>query len=164
MNQVIKFPDMRPPNPRPRIRPVPTPAEYRRIVPRFAMGDPVEHVQGPRRKRLWMWLGVAVALHVVLLMALLLTPPMRIKWSPSPDAWVPVTSIPKPEAAQTPPSDTPGPAPAAHKITSDARKPAPGAQKTSAAPSVTVSPITVPADAPAGPATPKNRNPSMRSP
>jgi hypothetical protein len=96
MNQVVKFPDMRPPNPLPPIPPIPTPADYRRNAPIFTNSDAGESAQRYRRKRLWMWFGVAVALHAALLLTLWLTPPLRLKWNPSPDAWVLVTSLSKP--------------------------------------------------------------------
>ncbi len=41
-----------------------------------------------------MWFGVAVALHAALLLGIWLAPPLRLKWDPSPDAWVQVISLP----------------------------------------------------------------------
>jgi hypothetical protein len=140
MNQVVKFPDMRPPNPRPPIRAIPTPAEYRRTVPTFTSSDAGVGAERHRRKRLWKWFGVAVALHAALLLTLWLTPPMRLKWGPSPDAWVQVTSIPKPEP--------------------DAQKAAPDAQKT-----VPESAAAAPPKATTPSVKPKSRNtPPVRSP
>ena len=49
-----------------------------------------------RRKKLLIWFGVAVALHTALLLVFFLTPPMRLKWNPPPEDWVPVVSLPKP--------------------------------------------------------------------
>lgn len=102
MSQVVKFPDMRPP-PRPKIAPLPSLSDYRQIKPTLATKDtsmeitPV--VRRFQRKKLFIWFGVAVALHAALLLAFFLTPPMRLKWSPPPEDWVPVVSLPKPEPA-----------------------------------------------------------------
>lgn len=99
MSQVVKFPDMRPP-PRPKIAPLPSLSDYRQIKPTLAMKDtsmeitPV--VRRFRRKKLLIWFGVAVALHTALLLVFFLTPPMRLKWNPPPEDWVPVVSLPKP--------------------------------------------------------------------
>jgi hypothetical protein len=124
MSQVVKFPDMRPP-PRPKIAPLPSLSDYRQIKPTLATKDtsmeitPV--VRRFQRKKLFIWFGVAVALHVALLLAFFLTPPMRLKWSPSPEDWVPVVSLPKPE-----------PLPASPPVV---EKTAPHAQTQAAAPS-----------------------------
>lgn len=106
MSQVVKFPDMRPP-PRPKIAPLPSLSDYRQIKPTLATKDtsmeitPV--VRRFQRKKLFIWFGVAAALHAALLLAFFLTPPMRIKWSPPPEDWVPVVSLPKPEPVPAPP-------------------------------------------------------------
>ena len=110
MSQVVKFPDMRPPNPRPPIRSLPPLSEYRHTAPALALpkSEESEGVRRLRRKRLFKWFGVAVALHAVLLLVLLLTPPMRLKWGPPPEDWVQVTSLPKPEPV-APPAPQPAP-------------------------------------------------------
>ena len=106
MSQVVKFPDMRPP-PRPKIAPLPSLSDYRQIKPTLATKDtsmeitPV--VRRFQRKKLVIWFGVAAALHAALLLAFFLTPPMRIKWTPPPEDWVPVVSLPKPEPVPAPP-------------------------------------------------------------
>ena len=110
MSQVVKFPDMRPP-PRPKIAPLPSLSEYRQIKPTLATKDtsmeitPV--VRRFQRKKLIIWFGVAVALHAALLLAFFLTPPMRLKWSPPPEDWVPVVSLPKPEPVPLPEKPAP---------------------------------------------------------
>jgi hypothetical protein len=119
MSQVVKFPDMRPP-PRPQIAPLPSLSDYRQIKPTLAMKDtsmevtPV--VRRFRRKKLLIWFGVAVALHTALLLVFFLTPPMRLKWNPPPEDWVPVVSLPKPE-----PVPAPAPAPAAEQTVPQAQ-------------------------------------------
>ena len=106
MSQVVKCPDMRPP-PRPKIAPLPSLSDYRQIKPTLATKDtsmeitPV--VRRFQRKKLVIWFGVAAALHAALLLAFFLTPPMRIKWTPPPEDWVPVVSLPKPEPVPAPP-------------------------------------------------------------
>ncbi len=110
MSQVVKFPDMRPP-PRPKIAPLPSLSDYRQIKPTLAMKDtsleitPV--VRRFRRKKLLIWFAVAVALHTVLLLVFFLTPPMRIKWNPPAEDWVPVVSLPKPAPAPPPAVEKP---------------------------------------------------------
>ena len=112
MSQVVKFPDMRPP-PRPKIAPLPSLSDYRQIKPTLATKDtsmeitPV--VRRFQRKKLVLWFGVAAALHAALLLAFFLTPPMRIKWTPPPEDWVPVVSLPKPEPAPVPVPEKPTP-------------------------------------------------------
>jgi hypothetical protein len=112
MSQVVKFPDMQPPNPRPPIPALPPLSEYRQTAPALAIPKIEESadVRRFRRKRLFKWFGVAVGLHAILLLVLWLTPPMRLKWGPPPEAWVQVTSLPKPEPVVFP---APQPAPVA---------------------------------------------------
>jgi hypothetical protein len=101
MNQVIKFPEMRPPKslgaP---VSELPTPAQYRQSSPAIITADSRIRTKPVDRRRLFLWFGVAVALHAALLLGIWLMPPLRIKWSPSPDAWVQVISLPQkaPEA------------------------------------------------------------------
>jgi len=110
MSQVVKFPDMRPP-PRPKIAPLPSLSDYRQIKPTLATKDtsmeitPV--VRRFQRKKLFIWFGVAAALHAALLLAFFLTPPMRIKWTPPPEDWVPVVSLPKPAPVPVPEKPSP---------------------------------------------------------
>src|ERR1700728_3935192 len=105
MSQVVKFPDMRPP-PRPKIAPLPSLSDYRQIKPTLATKDtsmeitPV--VRRFQRKKLLIWFGVAVALHSAFLLVFFLTPPMRLKWNPPPEDWVPVVSLPKAEPVPAP--------------------------------------------------------------
>jgi hypothetical protein len=92
MNQVIKFPDMRPATPPDPIR-LPPPSGYVQRVPLFPTTDGSVKSRRFERKRLLLWFGIAVALHAALLLGFWLMPALRIKWEPSPDAWVPVTSL-----------------------------------------------------------------------
>jgi hypothetical protein len=95
MNQVIKFPEMRPPKARAAAVPkLPTPAQFRQISPAIIAADPRTKLKPVDRRRRLVWFGAAVGLHAALFLAIWLTPPLRIKWSPSPDAWVPVVSLP----------------------------------------------------------------------
>lgn len=100
MSQVVKFPDMRPP-PRPKIAPLPSLSDYRQIKPTLATKDTsmeiTPAVRRFRRKKLLIWFGVAAALHAAALLAFFLSPPMRLKWNPPPEDWVPVVSLPKPD-------------------------------------------------------------------
>jgi hypothetical protein len=93
MNQVTKFPDMRPTPPGP-IH-LPPPSGYVQRVPLFPTTDGSVTSRRFEVKRLVLWFGIAVAFHAALLLGLWLMPALRIKWEPSPDAWVPVVSIPK---------------------------------------------------------------------
>ncbi len=96
MNQPIKFPDMRPAKPKGDIR-IPPPSGFAQRIPLFPTKN-----RRFERKRLVAWFGIAVALHAALLIGIWLMPALRIKWEPSPDAWVTVTSLPKePPAART---------------------------------------------------------------
>ncbi len=97
MNQPIKFPEMRPRHP-PRDIVPPPPSSYLRRIPEFPTTDSGPEAMRLRRKRLYVWLAVAVALHLALFVGIWLTPTLRIKWEPSPDAWVQITSLPKESA------------------------------------------------------------------
>jgi hypothetical protein len=102
MNQVIKFPDMRPPKSRSApVSELPTPAQFRQSSPAIITADSRIGTKPVDRRRLFLWFGVAVALHAALLLGIWLTPPLRLKWSPSPDAWVQVISLPQ-KAPQAP--------------------------------------------------------------
>jgi hypothetical protein len=103
MNTVTKFPDMRPPkNREASVAPLPTLSAYRRSAPAFPTTDSAVGNQRAERRRLFLWFGVAVALHAALLLTLWLTPPLRLKWGPSADDWVQVISLPnkQPEVPQ----------------------------------------------------------------
>ena len=92
MNQVTKFPDMRPATPPGPIR-LPPPSGYVQRVPLFPTTDGSVSNRRFERKRLLLWFGIAVAFHAALLLGFWLMPALRIKWEPSPDAWVQVTSL-----------------------------------------------------------------------
>jgi hypothetical protein len=98
MNQVTKFPDMRPATPPGPIH-LPPPSGYVQRVPLFPTTDGGVKNRRFERKRLLLWFGIAVAFHAALLLGLWLMPALRIKWEPSPDAWVQVTSLPKAQPA-----------------------------------------------------------------
>jgi hypothetical protein len=106
MTQVIKFPDMRPPSRGGPVRELPGPAQFRRTTPAVLEVD--HGIIKPRieRKRRLMWFGIAVGMHAALFLGIWLSPPLRLKWNPSPDAWVPVVSLPK---AADVPAATPAP-------------------------------------------------------
>ena len=104
MHQVVKFPDMRPPPRDAPIRELPTPAQYRQMTPAIIAAERGPPPPRLGRKRRWAWFAVAVDLHAALFIAIWLSPPLRLKWSPSPDAWVPVVSLPPP--APTTPAAT----------------------------------------------------------
>ena len=92
MSQLVKFPDMRPATPPGPIH-VPPPSGYVQRVPLFPTTDGSAKSRRFERKRLLLWFGIAVAFHAALLLGFWLMPALRIKWEPSPDAWVPVTSL-----------------------------------------------------------------------
>jgi hypothetical protein len=92
MNQVTKFPDMRPATP-PRPIHLPPPSGYVQRVPLFPTTDGSVNNRRFERKRLLLWFGIAAAFHAALLLGFWLMPALRIKWEPSPDAWVHVTSL-----------------------------------------------------------------------
>jgi hypothetical protein len=103
MNPTVKYPDMRPPVRGGPIRELPAPAQYRQTTP-AAVGGPAAPPPRVERRRLLYWFGIAVLLHAALFIAIWLTPPLRLKWSPSPDAWVPVVSLPAPAETATVPA------------------------------------------------------------
>jgi len=104
MAPVIKFPDMRAARRDP-LREPPPPSEFRRVSPAIIASQPGVQPKHLSRRRLWVWLGVALALHIVVIVAIWLAPPLRVPWNPAPEDWVPVTSVPPPT------SDTPAPRP-----------------------------------------------------
>ena len=117
MNQVTKFPDMRPARPHGPIH-LPPPSGYVQRVPLFPTTDGSVKSRRFERKRLLLWFGIAVAFHAALLLGLWLMPALRIKWEPSPDAWVQVISVPKvqPEPAAPVAAAAPKPAGGRGKI------------------------------------------------
>ena len=74
---------------------LPPPSGYVQRVPLFPTTDGSARSRRFERKRLLLWFGIAVAFHAALLLGFWLMPALRIKWEPSPDAWVQVTSVPK---------------------------------------------------------------------
>jgi hypothetical protein len=135
MNQTPKFPDMRPATPPGPIN-LPPPSGYVQRVPLFPTTDGSVTSRRFERKRLWLWFGMAVAFHAVLLLGLWLMPALRIKWEPSPDAWVQVTSIPSvptpptvPIAQSASPMDKPAVASKPATGRERTRKAAPAAQR-----------------------------------
>jgi hypothetical protein len=131
MNQPIKFPDMRPANPRRDIR-IPPPSAFAQRVPSFPTTDAIVKNRRVERKRLVLWFGIAVALHAALLLGIWLMPSLRIKWEPSPDAWVEVTSLP-PAAPAVQAAAAPAPVPRPATATATATAPKPAAAKASSA-------------------------------
>jgi hypothetical protein len=81
-------------NPNDAVAKLPTPAAYRQSVPTFSSTEPETKTRRFERKRLIRWFAVAVALHAALFLGIWLTPPLRLKWSPDPEQWVSVTSLP----------------------------------------------------------------------
>ena len=129
MNQVTKFPDMRPAPPTGPIN-LPSPSGYVQRVPLFPTTDGSVTSRRFERKRLLLWFGIAVAFHAVLLLGLWLMPALRIKWEPSADAWVQVTSVPKLQPAPPVPDAVPASKPAGapektHKTRPGQRRPEP---------------------------------------
>jgi hypothetical protein len=67
---------------------LPPPSGYRQLVPAFQPPTLAPDAQRRERSRLLLWFGVALGLHAALLLALFLTPPLRLKASYAPDRWV----------------------------------------------------------------------------
>jgi hypothetical protein len=85
------------------IRPLPTPSGYRQLNPAvipFAPVSPTSRLS--RRKRLVIGFCIAAALHVGLILAWWLTPPLRLKASYAPERWVQVLPLVKPETEVKP--------------------------------------------------------------
>jgi hypothetical protein len=91
-------------NPGAPVAKLPTPAAYRQSVPAFHGTEPGIKTRRFERKRLIRWFAVAVALHAALFLGIWLTPPLRLKWSPDPEQWVSVISLPV-KAPAAPPVD-----------------------------------------------------------
>jgi hypothetical protein len=96
------------------IRPLSTPSGYRQLNPAVLPLAPFsERARTSRRRRLMIGFGIAAALHVGLVLAWWLTPPLRLKASYAPERWVqvlPVAPTPAPPAV-APPSMAPPMAP-----------------------------------------------------
>ncbi len=83
------------------IRPLSTPASYRQVNPAVLPLPPVsEKARRQRRRRLIVGFGVAAALHVGLVLAWWLAPPLRLKATYAPERWVRVLPIAKTEAVK----------------------------------------------------------------
>ena len=106
------------------IRPLSTPAGYRLSNPAVLGPPPMsEKAKRLRRKRLVIGFSIAAALHVGLILAWWLTPPLRLKASYAPERWVQVLPLTKPDlppVAETPPA--PAAAPAAEPLRKKSRK------------------------------------------
>ncbi len=98
---------------------LPPPSGYRQTVPAFNVPDPDPDVGRLGGGRIVLWACVAVGLHVALLLAIFLTPPLRLKASYGPDRWVQIMSL-----APTPQPVSSGPAPAAESPAASLRRPA----------------------------------------
>ena len=122
-NSPPKFPDMRPPPGAASLVPsLPTPAGYRRAMPLIGAPDPGLPMPRSERKRRVIWFAVAVALHAALLLGIWLMPPLRLKWSPSPEDWVQVVSLPKPAVVpEKEPAKPAAPKPAVPKAAASKR-------------------------------------------
>jgi hypothetical protein len=107
---------------------LPAPSGYRQLVPNFQAPELPPDAQRRERRRLVLWFGVALGLHVALLLALFLTPPLRLKASYAPDRWVHIMPIPAVASPPAPITPTPAPPPK-HRTTSDlTSKPKPQAE------------------------------------
>jgi hypothetical protein len=88
------------------IRPLSTPSGYRQLNPAVLPLAPAsEKARISRRRRLMIGFGVAAALHVGLVLAWWLTPPLRLKANYAPERWVqvlPVVPPPSPPAIAPP--------------------------------------------------------------
>jgi hypothetical protein len=105
---------------------LPAPSGYRQSVPIFQGPELSPDAQRSERRRLVLWFGVAVALHAALLLALFLTPPLRLKASYAPDRWVHIMPIP---ALSSPSPPIAPPTPKAKKpFRSDSASPKPKSQ------------------------------------
>ena len=100
MATLDEFSKMRPPlRGAPQAIQFPTPSGYRELHPAVLDLPPLTAKGRSFHRRRWLiGLSVAAALHVGIVLAWFLTPPLRLKASYAPDRWVPVVSIPKPVA------------------------------------------------------------------
>ena len=104
-----------------RIGALPTPSGYRDAHPRV-LGPPPQSPKARffERKRVIVGFAIAAVLHVGLVLAWWLTPPLRLKAGYAPERWVPVSSLPAPRAEKPPAvpapktSIRPQPAPVTH--------------------------------------------------
>jgi hypothetical protein len=80
---------------------LPNPADYRKTTPAVLGEHPVDaKTRLFTRKRVIIGFAVAAALHVGLVLAWWLTPPLRLKAGYAPERWVHVMPLPKPDAPQ----------------------------------------------------------------
>jgi hypothetical protein len=110
------------------IRPLSTPSSYRQSNPAVLPPPPLsEKARRLRRKRLIFGFSIAAALHVGLILAWWLTPPLRLKASYSPERWVQVLPLIKPDPPVTPDTEKPAghvadPAPPAEPVKKHTRR------------------------------------------
>jgi hypothetical protein len=103
------------------IRPLSAPSGYRQLNPAVLPVPPVgEKTRASRRRRLIVGFGVAAALHVGLVLAWWLTPPLRLKATYAPERWVQVLPMVKPEP---PPAEAPPAAPLKPTVVPSAPEP-----------------------------------------
>jgi hypothetical protein len=88
---------------------LPPPSGYRQLVPAFQPPTLAPDAQRRERSRLLLWFGVALGLHAALLLALFLTPPLRLKASYAPDRWVHIMPIPAVSSLPAPIASPPAP-------------------------------------------------------
>jgi hypothetical protein len=91
-------------NPGASVPELPTLSAYRQSIPVLPSTEPALRTRRFERKRLLRWFAVAVALHAALFLGIWLTPPLQLKWSPDPEQWVAVTSLPT-KVSEAPPPD-----------------------------------------------------------
>jgi hypothetical protein len=74
---------------------LPAPSGYRQssVPPVFPTSEDSLQTKRFRRKRLYFWFGVAVALHIALLLTFFLSPKLRLKAGYSPDRWVQIVPL-----------------------------------------------------------------------
>jgi hypothetical protein len=100
-NGDFKYPPFK--NPNAAVPDLPTPSAYRQTLPVFPSAEPAAQTRRFERKRLLRWFAAAIALHAAVILVLWLMPPLRLKWGPSSDQWVPITALPV--IAPEPPPD-----------------------------------------------------------
>lgn len=89
----------------------PTPIGYRQLTPAILGTPPVtERMRRFERKRVVIGIAIAAVLHLALGLAWWLTPPLRLKAGYSPDRWVQILSLPKPELVAAPAATRSAPA------------------------------------------------------
>lgn len=130
------------------IRPLPTPAAYRQINPAvLSVPTLSKRARFLQRKRVLIGFAVAVALHAGLVLAWLLTPPLRLKASYAPERWVrilPIVAYAAPPPVIPAPAAVPEPAPAIATGKPKTQDPQ-GAESRLASPVFIISPRSFPA-------------------